>query len=60
MEKLLYGAALLRLGRTVSAEREFAAAAALAPHDADAQVAAAVGRFDKANPSLAFSRLGPG
>ena len=57
--KLLYGVALQKLGRPVSAEREFAAAAALAPHDPDAQVAAAVGRFDKARPSLAFSRLGP-
>jgi tetratricopeptide (TPR) repeat protein len=57
--KLLYGAALLRLGKTVSAEREFAAAARLAPNDADARVAAAVGLFDKAKPSLAFSRLGP-
>jgi tetratricopeptide (TPR) repeat protein len=57
--KLLYGAALLKLGRTVSAEREFAAAARLAPDDPDAQVAAAVGLFDKAKPSLAFSKLGP-
>ena len=57
--KLLYGAALLRLGKTVSAEREFAAAAKLAPKDPDARVAAAVGLFDKAKPSLAFSQLGP-
>ena len=28
-------------------------------NDPEAQVAAAVGRFDKANPSLTFSRLGP-
>jgi len=58
-DKLLYGVALQGLGRPVSAEREFAAAAALAPHDADAQVAAAVGLFDKARPAAAFSRLGP-
>jgi tetratricopeptide (TPR) repeat protein len=57
--KLLYGAALQRLGRPVSAEREFAAAAKLAPADAEAQVAANVGRFSKANPAGAFSRLGP-
>jgi tetratricopeptide (TPR) repeat protein len=57
--KLLYGAALQKLGRPVSAEREFAAAAALAPHDPDAQVAGAVGLFDKAHPSVAFSKLGP-
>lgn len=57
--KLLYGAALQKLGRPVSAEREFAAAALDAPEDPDAQVAAAVGLFDKAHPSVAFSRLGP-
>jgi tetratricopeptide (TPR) repeat protein len=57
--KLLYGSALQRLGRPVSAEREFAAAARLAPNDAEAQVAAAVGLFSKAKPALAFSRLGP-
>ena len=58
-EKLLYGSALQRLGRPVSAEREFAAAARLAPNDAEAQVAAAVGLFSKSKPALAFSRLGP-
>lgn len=57
--KLLYGVALQRLGRPLSAERVFAQAAALAPDDAEAQVAAAVGRFDKDHPERAFSRLGP-
>jgi tetratricopeptide (TPR) repeat protein len=57
--KLLYGSALQRLGRPRSAERVFAAAARLAPNDVEAQVAAAVGRFDKARPADAFSRLGP-
>lgn len=57
--KLLYGVALQRLGRPVSAEREFAAAASLSPNDPDARTAAAVGLFDKDNPSKAFSRLGP-
>lgn len=57
--KILYGTALLRLGRSVSAEREWAAAAKLAPGDPDARVAAAVGLFDKARPSAAFSKLGP-
>src|SRR5438270_362007 len=57
--KLLYGVALQRLGRSVSAEREFRAAAALAPRDPEARVAAAVGLFVKSNPSRAFSRLGP-
>lgn len=57
--KLLYGIALQRLHHSVSAQREFAAAAALAPNDPESQVAAAVGRFTKADPSLTFSRLGP-
>jgi tetratricopeptide (TPR) repeat protein len=57
--KLLYGVALQRLERPVSAEREFAAAAALDPNDPEAQVAAAVGRFTKDAPARAFSRLGP-
>ena len=57
--KLLYGSALQRLGMTRSAERVFAAAARAAPHDVDARVADAVGRFDKARPADAFSRLGP-
>jgi tetratricopeptide (TPR) repeat protein len=57
--RLLYGAALQRLGRPVSAEREFKAAALLAPNVAEAQVAAAVGLFSKVKPALAFSRLGP-
>jgi tetratricopeptide (TPR) repeat protein len=57
--KLLYGVALQRLGREVSALREFEEATALAPRDPEPQVAAAVARFDKADPSRTFSRLGP-
>jgi tetratricopeptide (TPR) repeat protein len=57
--KMLYGIALQRLGKPLSAERQYAAAALLAPADPEAQVAAAVGSFSKAKPSLAFSRLGP-
>jgi tetratricopeptide (TPR) repeat protein len=57
--KLVYGVALQRLGRQRSAARVFAAAARQAPDDAEAQVAAAVARFDKARPADAFSRLGP-
>ena len=57
--KLLYGVALQRLGMQRSAERVFSEAAREAPDDAEAQVAAAVGRFDKARPADAFSRLGP-
>ena len=57
--KILYGTALQRLERPRSAEAQFAAAARLAPSDPDARAAAAVGLFDKDNPSLAFGRLGP-
>lgn len=57
--KLLYGAALQSLGHTISAERQFAAAAKLAPNDAGAQVAAILGTFDKAHPQQLFPRLGP-
>jgi predicted Zn-dependent protease len=57
--KILYGTALQQLGHPVSAERQFAAAARLAPNDPDARAAAAVGLFDKDNPSRAFGSLGP-
>ena len=56
---LVRGATLQRSGRPLSAEREFARAAALAPDDAEAQVAAAVGLYDKDRPAAAFARLGP-
>jgi tetratricopeptide (TPR) repeat protein len=57
--KLLYGVALQRIDRPISARREFSAAATLAPRSPDALVADAVGRFDKEHPERAFSRLGP-
>ena len=57
--KLLYGVALQRLERPISARREFSAAARLAPNDADALVADAIGRFEKDHPERAFSRMGP-
>ena len=57
--KLLYGLALQRLGHRLSARRQYDAAARLAPRDPEALVAAAVARFDKSQPSEAFSRLGP-
>jgi len=57
--KILYGVALQRIDRPRSAERQFAAAAAAAPNDPEARVAAAVGAFGKDDPSRAFSRLGP-
>lgn len=58
--KLLYGLALwTNLERPISAERQFVAAARLAPHDPVARTAAAVGAFTKADPAKAFGRLGP-
>ena len=57
--KLLYGIALWNLRRPVSAERQFRAAASLAPDDPMALTAAAVGSFSKARPVVAFSQLGP-
>jgi tetratricopeptide (TPR) repeat protein len=57
--RLLYGAALQRLGRTLSAQRQFAAAVRLAPGDPEPRVALAVARFTKANPERTFSQLGP-
>jgi hypothetical protein len=56
---LVRGVRLQEEGRPVSAERVFAAAAARAPQNAEAQVAAAVGLYAKDRPALAFSRLGP-
>ncbi len=57
--RLLYGIALQRLGRPLSARRAFADALRLAPNDVDALVADAVGRYEKSDPTAAFSRLGP-
>lgn len=57
--KLLYGVALQHLERPLSAQKQFAAAARLAPTNPETLVADAVGRFDKARPDQAFSRLGP-
>ena len=58
--KLLYGAILWNgLRMPISAQRQFAAAARLAPHDAVARAAAAVGLFSKGNPTRAFAHLGP-
>jgi predicted Zn-dependent protease len=57
--KLRYGLALWQLWRRVSAERQFAAAARLAPHDPTARTLAAVGAFTKRQPVRAFGLLGP-
>ena len=58
-EQLLYGVGLQRVGRPVSAARVFDAAAQAFPEDVEAQVAGAVGAFDKDAPEKAFGRLGP-
>ncbi|HEY2371062.1 MAG TPA: tetratricopeptide repeat protein [Gaiellaceae bacterium] len=57
--KLRYGFFLWQLMRPVSAQRQFAAAAKLAPDDPAARTAAAVGLFTKRNPTRAFGALGP-
>jgi tetratricopeptide (TPR) repeat protein len=57
--RLLYGVALQRVGRPRSAERIYAAAAALDRASVEAQVAAAVGRYRKGQPARAFALLGP-
>ena len=58
-EQVLYGVGLQRVGRPLSAARVFDAAAQRFRHDVDAQVAGAVGTFDKDAPAKAFGRLGP-
>ena len=56
---LLYGVGLQRVGRPVSAANVFQTAARRDPRSVDARVAAAVGKFDKAEPARAFGSLGP-
>jgi len=56
---LIQGVRLQESWRPISAERKFREAARLAPNLPDAQVAAAVGLYDKDRPALAFGRLGP-
>ena len=56
---LLYGTALQRLGRPVSAQRVYDQAARAHPDDPEALAASAVGRYTKERPAGAFSRLGP-
>jgi tetratricopeptide (TPR) repeat protein len=53
------GAILQAQGHQHSAEHLYLEAAKRDPRNAEAQVAAAVGRFDKGNLSASFSRLGP-
>ena len=56
---LARGARLQAQGHQHSAERLYLRAARAAPDDDEAQVAAAVGRFDKDDLAASFSRLGP-
>ncbi|HVC88000.1 MAG TPA: hypothetical protein VNC40_11315 [Gaiellaceae bacterium] len=56
---LVQGVVLQRRGKQHSAEQLYSRAARLEPGNAEAQVAAAVGRFDEDNLSASFSRLGP-
>jgi tetratricopeptide (TPR) repeat protein len=58
-EWLAYGIALQRVGRPLSARAAFERAVEHEPESLPARVAAALGRFDKDDPSQAFSRLGP-
>ena len=58
-EQLLYGVGLQRVGRPVTAARVFDRAARRYPEDIEAQVAGAVGAFDKDASAQAFGRLGP-
>ena len=58
-QQLLYGVGLQRVGRPLSAARTFDEAARRYPNDVEAQVAGAVGAFDKDAPARAFGRLGP-
>jgi tetratricopeptide (TPR) repeat protein len=56
---LIQGQVAQRNFHQETAERLWARAAKLHPNDPEAQVAAAVGRFDMDNLSASFSRLGP-
>lgn len=56
---LIQGVVLQRRGKQHSAEKLYAQAARLQPENDEAQVAAAVGRFNEDDLSAAFSRLGP-
>jgi tetratricopeptide (TPR) repeat protein len=58
-EQLLFGVGLQRVGRPVSAARVFDRASRRYPDEVEAQVAGAVGQFDKDAPERAFARLGP-
>jgi Tfp pilus assembly protein PilF len=59
MPLLVQGQLMQRRGKQHSAEKLYTRAARLEPNNDQAQVAAAVGRFDEDNLSASFSRLGP-
>jgi tetratricopeptide (TPR) repeat protein len=56
---IVYGIALQRSGRPLSARAAYERAGRLDPDDVADKVAAAIARFDKDDPAQAFSRLGP-
>jgi tetratricopeptide (TPR) repeat protein len=56
---ILYGSALETIGHRESARAAYDRAVEVAPDSLEALVAATVVRFDKDDPSAAFSRLGP-
>jgi predicted Zn-dependent protease len=56
---LVYGVMLWRLDRRVSARRALDAAAKASPNDPMVLTLDAVSHYSKANPTAAFSRLGP-
>ena len=56
---LIQGVLMQRRGKEHSAEKLYARAARLQPENDEAQVAAAVGRFNEDDLSASFSRLGP-
>ena len=56
---IVYGVALQRAGRPVSARAAYERGVAVDPTSVEAKAAAALVRFDKDDPAQAFSRLGP-
>lgn len=56
---LFLGSTLEQAGRRISAQKAYDRALALDPDSLDARVATTVARFDKDDPSAAFSALGP-
>ncbi len=55
---IAYGVGLQRAGRAVSAGEQFEQAARVEPNNAEARTAAAIGRFEKSDPTPTFAALG--